>query len=112
MINLLLRTGANVTAKTIEESTVLHLAAAFGNEAAVRLLIEKGANVKAKDKFRATALHLAAANGQDAAVRLLVEKGVDKVDHNDVREEIKFENQIFRVPPSASRHNSTNSSRI
>jgi len=71
IVDLLLREGADVTAKDDIGWTALHITALFGHEAVARLLIEKGADVTAKDDRGGTALHVAAYYGHEAVVRLL-----------------------------------------
>ena len=73
-MQLLVKQGANVTAKDKSFSTPLHLASSFGTPEIVRLLIEHGADIAAEDESRRTPLHLASASrwvGSEALSPLL-----------------------------------------
>jgi uncharacterized protein len=59
--------------------TLLHLAAFFGHEGAVRLLLDRGADfsVVSRSPMGVTPLHSAVAGDHAAVARLLVERGAD-----------------------------------
>jgi len=98
----LIMNGADVQAKDIQGRTLLHLAAAFGENKDVRWLtpsdpillrrgqgtdvgyealaqcfIEGGADIQAKDNFGQTSLQWAAACGSKRMVQLLLDRGAD-----------------------------------
>src|SRR6266850_1494335 len=72
---LLVKHGADATAKDNEGSTPLHLAVREGNVNLARLLVGHGADATAQDNEGSTALHLAARQGSVDLIRLLVEYG-------------------------------------
>ena len=57
-VRLLIKHGADVTARNKTHSTPLHLASFNGSSETVRLLIESGADVTAQNKNHSTPLHL------------------------------------------------------
>ncbi len=86
IVELLIKNGANVNAKTkggfmggfSEGSTVLSFAAAGGDMKIVELLIKKGANFKATDEDGRTVLHAVASyGGHKDLVLWLIEKGAN-----------------------------------
>ena len=58
-VRLLIKHGADVSARDKTHSTPLHLAAQAGSPETVRLLLEHGADVTALDGRHKTPLHLA-----------------------------------------------------
>jgi len=75
IVDLLLKKGADVNARTSWEATPLHLVARQGTRALMDLLIMRGADVNAETKDGDTPLHLAAANGRANQAYDLLEKG-------------------------------------
>jgi ankyrin repeat protein len=75
IVDLLLKKGADVNARTSWEATPLHLVARQGSRALMDLLIMRGADVNAQTKDGDTPLHLAAANGRANQAYDLLEKG-------------------------------------
>jgi ankyrin repeat protein len=77
MMQMLVRAGANVNAKTrLGDITPLLMAAKSGNSAVVDLLVKAGADTKAVSTTGTTPLMLAAASGNADAVRILLNAGV------------------------------------
>ncbi|TET35743.1 MAG: ankyrin repeat domain-containing protein [Planctomycetota bacterium] len=74
---MLIRKGAEVSAKCTCGYTPLHCAVMAKRKAVVKLLIENGAGVEAKSKLGTTPLHLAIASGNLQIVKLLVINGTD-----------------------------------
>jgi ankyrin repeat protein len=68
VLQLLLKKGASIEAKTKHGQTVLHRAATRGLITNMRLLLDKGVDMMAKDLYGTTPLHWAAANGSEVAV--------------------------------------------
>ena len=75
-VELLLRLGADVNAKTKEGYIALMLAK-YGNKEIVKLLLDAGAEINAQDNYGATALLKAAWRGADKAVKVLLDAGAD-----------------------------------
>jgi hypothetical protein len=74
VIQLLLKTGANIEAQDENGRTALHMAAVAGREALVQLLLKTEADVKAKDKDKHTARDIVVAMvGHEGVVELLKE---------------------------------------
>ena len=79
---LLARFPGLVGARTANDNTALHVAAAEGRTEIAKMLIEKGADVHSTNKSGWTPLHGAALFGHTPAIRLLIESGA-KVDARD-----------------------------
>ena len=78
MIAPLLKAGADANSATSNGTTALMLAAASGNDDAVKLLIDAGANVNAKEPVRElTPAMFAAASNRAAVLKLLAGSGAD-----------------------------------
>jgi len=84
MVDLLVKRGANINAKTSVGLTALHAAASTGQNDIATLLIARGANIKAQSISGITPLHMAAeftcdgfVEGQVKIINLLIEKGAD-----------------------------------
>lgn len=78
MMRLLLENGALPNIKNIpDEETTLMVAAAKGDEEAIRLLAEFGADINMSDRQGRTALMKAASNRKKDAVEALLELGAD-----------------------------------
>jgi ankyrin repeat protein len=77
LVALLAAEPALVSARSSDGWTALHLAAHFGQSAAVELLLARGAEVDARSSnpMANTALHAAAAGRHTAVVQLLLEHG-------------------------------------
>jgi ankyrin repeat protein len=77
---VLIRHGADVTARDDSHSTPLHLASSKGSAETVGLLIQHGADVNAQNKDLSTPLHLAASSCltlEGTIVRLLLRHGAN-----------------------------------
>jgi ankyrin repeat protein len=84
-VYLLIRQGADVTARDDTHSTPLHLASSKSSAETVDLLIHYGSDVNAKDANQSTPLHLAASSHlalKGTIVRLLLRHGAN-VDAKD-----------------------------
>ena len=73
----LLRKGESVDAKTVNEETLLHLAAKAGYKKVAAALLDRGLDVNAQDEQGRTPLHLAVEQGHREIVGLLLEKNAD-----------------------------------
>jgi ankyrin repeat protein len=74
--SILLENGADVHAKTMQGTTVLHHAASFsGTTDFIELLLNHGANVNEVDDEYNHALHYAAKKNQHENIRLLIKHG-------------------------------------
>ena len=79
-MQLLIRNGADVTARDDTHSTPLHLASAKGCSETVDLLTNHGADVNAQNAKQATPLHLAASSRlalEGTIVRILLRHGAN-----------------------------------
>ena len=77
VVNLLLRNGAKVNAKTKDGMTALHIAAKNGNKQIIEILLKKGIEIDLQDIEGSTALHIAISNGLEDIVDLLLTNGAD-----------------------------------
>jgi ankyrin repeat protein len=75
MVELLLRSGADVNDVNYSGETALHYAAAEGSKDIVKMLIDKKADVNAKTEIGGTALKMAAEAGKNDVVALLKQHG-------------------------------------
>uniref|UniRef100_A0A665UFA6 Serine/threonine-protein phosphatase 6 regulatory ankyrin repeat subunit C-like n=1 Tax=Echeneis naucrates TaxID=173247 RepID=A0A665UFA6_ECHNA len=82
MVSLLLRKGANVSAKDKKERQAIHWAAHLGHVDVMKLLVSHSADVTCKDKRGYTPLHAAAASGHLDAVQYLLRLGVEADEPN------------------------------
>jgi ankyrin repeat protein len=82
-IQVLLKHGADVTARDNTHSTPLHLASSKRSPEIVQLLIKHGADVNALDGNRKMPLHLASSEGSPEIARILIEHGADVTTRND-----------------------------
>ncbi|KAF7979104.1 hypothetical protein HWV62_43632 [Athelia sp. TMB] len=76
VVNHLLKTGANVNARSGEYGSALAVASFVGHCSIVRELLENGAEVDAQCKH-GTALQIASHQGHDIVVQLLLENGAE-----------------------------------
>ena len=79
-VRLLIKNGADVTARDGTHSTPLHLASSKGSAETVNTLIQHGADVNAQNESRSTPLHLAASSYlalEGTIVRLLIRHGAN-----------------------------------
>ena len=71
VVEMLIKHGAEVNAKTDSGFVALFWAARYGHEQVAKVLIDNGADVSAKDKDGVTALKWATTNKQAAVIELL-----------------------------------------
>ena len=76
-IERLLRAGADVNARDVNEETALIHSSRIGDVGVVELLILNGADVNAKDSMGETPLIRASVHGRAGVVELLISKGAD-----------------------------------
>ncbi|KAH9986223.1 ankyrin repeat-containing domain protein [Russula vinacea] len=77
IVELLLNSGADVSARDISNATPLHEATKSGNLDVVRLLLGHGAGVNAREFNHKTPLHLTSLVGSLDMSRLLIEHGAE-----------------------------------
>ena len=77
VVELLLKSGADVCNITFGQKTALHFAAESGHLSVVELLLKSGADVFDKTFNMKTALHFAAESGHLSVVELLLKSGAD-----------------------------------
>ncbi|GFX74022.1 ankyrin-1 [Trichonephila clavipes] len=75
LVNLLLKRGADVNAKTDQLNTALHLSSFNGYTDILKTLIMNGADINVHNVNGGTALHNAAENGHEDIVEILLEHG-------------------------------------
>lgn len=75
LVKLLLRQGADITAKNNLGYTALHWATISGHETVVQLLLEFKADIDEKDKDGYSALHWATRSGHERVIQLLLKHG-------------------------------------
>ncbi|KAL4766204.1 ankyrin repeat domain-containing protein [Aspergillus foveolatus] len=83
IIELLLRKGADVNAKSITGQNALHFATSKANISTVRTLLENKCSARVKDKRGQLALHRAAAIGSTPIIQLLLKEGRSPVNATD-----------------------------
>lgn len=76
-VELLIKTGLSIDAKTKVDRTPLHLAAFYGHERIASILLALDCEVDPVDLFQMTPLHWAVQKRHPQIVRLLMEKGAD-----------------------------------
>jgi ankyrin repeat protein len=72
-----LNQGGSITARTVNGSTLLHIAAPWCTKALATQILAKGADVSARNNFGETALHLAAGASNQELVEFLIAEGAD-----------------------------------
>ncbi|GFT56280.1 hypothetical protein NPIL_467881, partial [Nephila pilipes] len=75
VVNLLLKNGADINAKTDKQATALHLASLNGHIDIVKALIMIGAEINVHSHDGGTPLHNAVENGHENVVEILLEHG-------------------------------------
>jgi len=76
-VDRLLRAGANINARWVDDSTPLFVAARAGHAAVVERLLEAGADPHESHTAMGSPLHTAVIGGRVDVVRLLLARGVD-----------------------------------
>ena len=76
-VHALLQTGADVNAREVDGTTVLHWAAYHNDPELVDVLVRAGAKVGASNRYGVTPLWLATINGNAAIVERLLDAGAD-----------------------------------
>lgn len=82
---------------SIDEGTLLHLAASIGNVNAVSLLLRAGANVSLKAKEDLDVLHVAVWNGHTAIVKALLSEEVVVDAKDQVHLSLAIDRYLFIV---------------
>jgi 26S proteasome non-ATPase regulatory subunit 10 len=77
VVEVLLRSGADVQIANAGGRTALHYAASKGHADIARLLVSHGANINKKDQTGCTPLHRAASAGHVEVIDYLIEEGAD-----------------------------------
>ena len=77
MVRLLLKSGANLTARDDCDNNAAHIACSKGHVDVLNRLIKAGCDIETRAGNGATALHLAARKGHDDIVALLLDNGMD-----------------------------------
>jgi ankyrin repeat protein len=72
-IDILVKYGARIDAKSVDGQTALHIAARSRDGGLASALCEKGADIEARDNFEQTPLHIAALTGSIGVVLLLLD---------------------------------------
>ena len=83
MVELLLKSGANVEGKNSQGYTALMIAARDGKDALVDILLTAGSQVDAEENIGMTALIISAYKGHTAVVDLLLKAGADANHRNN-----------------------------
>ncbi len=84
MLRFLIDRGADITVRSQEGQTVLHVAARKGNLKCVRALLDLGVSVEEVDVHGNSALHGAACSGEAAIVEIILSKGAARRTCNHV----------------------------
>jgi len=84
MIDLLLRKGADVNAKSDTGQNALHFAASKSNISTVRTLLSHKCSARVRDKRGQLSLHRAAAVGSVPILKLLLEEGKSPLNVADI----------------------------
>lgn len=79
VVDLLLKNGAEINEKDMDQRMALQLAAVYGQERVVQLLLEHGAKIHTRSDSK-TALHIVAGHGHEKVVQLLLKHGADDKD--------------------------------
>jgi ankyrin repeat protein len=74
IVRYLLEIGADVDARSDDETTALHIAAEQGDEGMIRDLLAKQACVTARGESGQSVLHYACRGGQDSVIQLLIDE--------------------------------------
>ncbi|KAF4470475.1 ankyrin repeat [Fusarium albosuccineum] len=77
VLDMLLKAGANVAARSNRGSTALHCAARAPNPEAVRFLVSRGFSTEARTNQGRFALHSAAEEGCSESIRILLDANAD-----------------------------------
>ena len=75
----LIKRGADIKAKNVEYSTVLHIASYFGDVKLVKECLQAGISANAKDNSGFTPLHSAVSGDNIALAKLLIDLGANVV---------------------------------
>ncbi|KAL4778842.1 ankyrin repeat-containing domain protein [Aspergillus varians] len=84
IIDILLRKGADVNAKSVTGQNALHFATSKANLSTVRTLLNNKCSARVKDKRGQLALHRAAAIGSTPIIQLLLKEGRSPVNATDI----------------------------
>ncbi|KAB8271817.1 ankyrin repeat-containing domain protein [Aspergillus minisclerotigenes] len=84
IIDLLLKKGADVNAKSNSGQNALHFASSKANLSTVRTLIANKCSARVKDKRGQLALHRAAAIGSSPIIKVLLQDGKSPVNATDM----------------------------
>ena len=82
----LIKMGLDVNLKVCRsQTTVMNIAAKYGNHYVLKLLIEAGADVNLTDRYGESPLMFAAANNNDRCIDILIQAGADVNKRNNIR---------------------------
>ena len=77
IVDILLKAGASISTRSVEQYTALHAGCIGGNTAIVRRLLKEGSSVASRTKFGDTPLISAAVAGSKETIELLLRAGAD-----------------------------------
>ncbi|KAK3596431.1 hypothetical protein CHS0354_033394 [Potamilus streckersoni] len=85
-LHILLNAGLDLNIKGIDDSTVLHFAAAKLNHTICEFLVKSGADIEARDYLQRSPLHLAVRNSNSMVTKTLIKLGAD-IEAKDIHED-------------------------
>ena len=95
IIELLIKSGANVHHKSTDKISPLHVSASRGLLQNIKLLIAAGAHVNTGDSSDRTPLFMAVSRGHNEVVQYLIDQGA-KVNMEEIHGNFIFKNYFLR----------------